>query len=285
MLKIALASDIHLEIADLNLQNTVGADVLVLAGDIMVANDLHDHPKPLVPYPPAIMKTLGSRQRKAQEYRDFISRCAFQFPHVVVIAGNHEFYHGKWIGSIQTLRDEYGAYPNVHFLERDLVKIDDVTFVGGTLWTDYNRGNPMTLHAIRDMMNDYRMIRHDGLGYTKLRPAHALSRHIETLSYFKTVIDERKDEKIVVVSHMAPSSLSVHERYKHDYLMNGAYYSDLSEFILDRPQIKVWCHGHVHTDFDYTIGETRVVCEPRGYVNFERASQEEDPYYPKIIEI
>lgn len=284
-MKIAIASDLHLEIADIKLQNTENADVLVLAGDILVANDLHDHPKPLVPYPPEIIKTLGSRQRNAQQYRDFIEQCSREFPHVVAIAGNHEAYHGKWIGSIQTLRDEYGAYPNVHYLERDAVKIDDITFVGGTLWTDFNRGDPMTLHAVRDMMNDYRMIRHDGAGYTKLRPAHALARHRETLDYFKLVIDERKDEKIVVVSHMAPCSLSIHENYKRDYLMNGAYYSDLSEFILDRPQIKTWIHGHVHTDFDYMLGDTRVVCNPRGYVNFERGSQEEDPYYPKLIEI
>ena len=271
--------------ADLNLQNTENADVLILAGDILVANDLHDHPKPETPYPPGIIKTLGSRQRKAQEYRDFISRCAFEFPHVIAIAGNHEFYHGKWIQSIQTLRDEYGMYPNVHFLERDIFTLDDVTFVGGTLWTDLNKGDPLTLHAVGDMMNDYRMIRHDGLGYTKLRPAHTLSRHRETLDYFKTVIDDRKDSKIVVVSHMAPSFMSIHEKYRHDKLLNGAYYSELSEFILDRSQIKSFIHGHVHTEFDYYIGTCRVVCNPRGYVGYERDTQENDPYQPLLIEV
>lgn len=284
-MRIAVASDLHLEICDLNLQNTVDADVLVLAGDILVANDLHDHPKPQVPYHPGIIKTLGSRQRLAQQYRDFISRVSFQFKHVVVVAGNHEFYHGRWVGSIDTLRAEYGAYPNVHYLESDIVTIDGVTFVGGTLWTNLNRGDPMTIHAIRDMMNDYRMIRHDGLEFTKLRPVHTLSRHRDTLDYFKTVIDERKDSSIVVVSHMAPCELSVNPQYKHEYLMNGAYYSDLSEFIIDRPQIKLWLHGHMHNSSDYTIGNTRVVCNPRGYVGFERASEEEDPFYPTLVEI
>jgi Icc-related predicted phosphoesterase len=285
MLKLAIASDIHLEMGDLNLQNTVGADVLVLAGDIVVAGDLHDHPEPGTPYKPEIIKLLGTRQRKAMEYRDFIKRVSFQFPHVVAIAGNHEFYHGKWIQSIQTLRNEYGKYPNVHFLERDTVTIDGVTFVGGTLWTNLNRGDPMTLHAIQDMMNDYRMIRHDGLGYTKLRPAHTLARHRETLDYFRHVIDDRKDDRIVVVSHMAPSHLSVNERYRHETLMNGAYYSDLSEFILDRPQIAVWFHGHMHDSADYTVGSTRVVSHPRGYVGYERAGQDVDPYYPLLVEV
>jgi hypothetical protein len=49
--------------------------------------------------------------------------------------------------------------------------------------------------------------------------------------------------------------------------MNGAYHSDLREFILDRPQIKLWTHGHTHHPFDYMIGETRIVCNPRGYEN------------------
>ena len=284
-MKIAVASDLHLEIAKLDLQNTVGADVLVLAGDILVANDLHDHPKPEVPYPPALIKTLGSRQRKAQEYRDFIEGVSSEFKHVVVIAGNHEFYHGKWVQSVQTLRDEYGMYPNVHFLERDIFTLDDVTFVGGTLWTDMNNYDPLTLHAVSDMMNDYRMIRHDGLGYTKLRPAHTVLRHRDTLSYFKTVIDDRKNSKIVVVSHMAPSYQSIHENYRNDKIMNGAYYTELSEFILDRPQIKSFIHGHVHTEFDYYIGTCRVVCNPRGYVGYERDTQENDPYQPLLIEV
>ena len=51
--------------------------------------------------------------------------------------------------------------------------------------------------------------------------------------------------------------------------MNGGYSSDLSEFILDNPQIKLWTHGHTHEDFDYMIGSTRIVCNPRGYDGYE----------------
>lgn len=285
-MKIAIVSDLHLEIADLEIKNTQDADVLVLAGDIMVANDLHDHPRPEVPYTPEILKLLGSRQRNSQRYRDFIGRVSAEFPHVIAVAGNHEFYHGKWLGSIDTLRQEYGAYPNVHYLERNVVNIQNVTFIGGTLWTDLNRGDPLTLHAINDIMSDYSMIRHDGLGYTKLRPAHTVSRFRETFEYFQLMTaNYKQDNSVVIVSHMAPSSLSVHEMYKHETLSNGAYFSDLSEFMLDHPQIKLWCHGHMHTDSDYVIGETRVVCHPRGYVGYERGTQDIDPYYPKIVEI
>jgi len=77
------------------------------------------------------------------------------------------------------------------------------------------------------------------------------------------------DEKFVVVGHHAPTTLSTHERYVGQDLMNGGYRSDLSEFIMDRPQIKLWTHGHTHDPFDYMVGETRVVCNPRGYAGHD----------------
>lgn len=268
-MKIKLVSDLHLEFSDINIKNDEGCDVLILSGDIMIANDLHDHPEPATPYTPEILKILGSRQRCAQRYRDFLKRVSFQFPHVIYIAGNHEFYHGKWVKSIQVLRDECAKYPNIYFLESDTKVIDDVVFMGGTLWTNMDKGSPMVLHAIQGMMQDYNLIRNDELGYTKLRPAHSMSRHRKTLEYFKIVLDQNKDKTCVVVGHHAPSHLSIHEMYQNDSLTNFAYYSDLSEFILDHPQIKLWTHGHMHNPFDYMIGDTRIVCNPRGYEGYE----------------
>jgi len=283
MTKIALASDLHLEMAELDLQNHDSADVLVLAGDILIAQDLHDHPEPDVPYSPEIIRLLGSRQRKAQEYRDFLKRCSLRFKHVVYVAGNHEFYHGKWVGSLNDLRDECSKYPNVYFMENDNKVIDDVLFVGASVWTDCDKANPVALYTLGNTMNDYRMIRNDELGFTKLRPAHTLSRHIKTLNYFKTVLGDNRDKKTVVVGHHAPSVMSIHQMYHDDQLVNSAYYSDLSELILDNPQIVLWTHGHVHTPFDYKIGDTRVVCNPRGYVGRERDSQDVEPYFVKTL--
>ena len=36
-MKIQIVSDLHLEFSDINIQNTQGADVLILGGDIMLA--------------------------------------------------------------------------------------------------------------------------------------------------------------------------------------------------------------------------------------------------------
>lgn len=265
-MKIKLVSDLHLEFSDCFVNNDNNCDVLILGGDIMIAEDLHDHPNfDFDPYSHGAFADLGRKQQRVARFRDFLKRCAFQFPHVIYVAGNHEFYHGKWVKGVQYLRDECAKFPNVHFLERDSVKIDDVTFLGGTLWTDMNKGDPLTLHAVRDMMNDFRIIKNDAKGFTNLKPADTVIRHRETLDYIRSVVAERHDEKFVVVGHHSPSYQSVHESYRNEHLMNGAYHSDLSEFILDHPQIKLWTHGHTHHPFDYTIGETRVVCNPRGY--------------------
>lgn len=280
-MKIALASDLHLEFADIELKNTENADVLILSGDIMVAQDMHDHKEDAIQTAVGI-ESLGRRQETALRFRNFLKRCSIEFPHVIYIAGNHEFYHGKFIGSLQDLRDECGKFPNVYFMEDDARKIGDITFIGCTLWTDMNKGDPLTLHAVQDMMNDYSQIRHDGLGYTKLRPIHTLERHRTSLQYIRNVVQDKFDEKFVVVGHHAPSKLSIKQKYQHDHLMNGAYSSDLSEFILDHPQIKLWTHGHTHDNFDYMIGTTRVVCNPRGYLGYEERAEHFELQYLDI---
>jgi predicted phosphodiesterase len=272
---------LHLEFEDINIQNTENADVLILSGDILVAEDLHNHPE-VHPMDPTNIPNLGRRQLTALRFRDFIKRCSFQFPHVVVIAGNHEFYHGKWKASIQYLRDEYSKFPNIYFLEQEMKTIDDVTFIGATLWTDCNKGDPLTLHALGDMMNDFKIIRNDEHSFTKLRPAHAMHRHRQTISYLTAVLPDLKDKKVVFVGHHAPTMNSIHEKYRNDKLMNGGYASDLSEFILDHPQIVLWTHGHMHDPSDYMVGTTRVVCNPRGYAGHDSQA---DVFQTKFLDI
>ena len=265
-MKIQIVSDLHLEFSDINIKNEVNADVLILSGDIMIAQDLHDHAAAdFNPYSHGAFAELGRKQQRVQRFRDFLKRCSFQFPHTFYVAGNHEFYNGKFFAGIDYLREECAKFPNVYFLERDTKVIDDVVFIGGTLWTDLNNHDPITMHAIKDMMNDYRIIRNDHRAYAKLSPEDTALRHKLTKEYFKLVLSNHKESKCVIVGHHSPSKLSTHQQYANQYLMNGGYSSDMSQFILDHPQIKLWTHGHTHHPFDYMIGETRIVCNPRGY--------------------
>ncbi len=274
-MKIQIVSDLHLEFQDADVPN-IGADVLILSGDICVAEDLYDHPKA-----GSNGVNLGSRQAKAQTYRNFFQRVSDEFEQVVYVAGNHEHYHGKWSQTHDTLANECAEYGNIAYLERGVLVHKGVTFIGGTLWTDMNKGDPITMHAIRDMMNDFRVIRDDSRGYTPLKPSTVAMRHRDTLQYIKTIVAGKHEDKFVVVGHHAPSFQSVHPNYRGDTLMNGGYASDLSEFILDRPQIKLWTHGHMHESSDYMLGETRIVANPKGYPGEYR----ETVFEHKVVEI
>ena len=281
-MKIKLVSDLHLEFSDINIQNDQDYDVLILGGDICVAQDMHDHPEmDYGMYSNVNLEDLGRRQRKALAFRDFFKRCSFQFPHVIYIMGNHEFYHGKFYAAIDYMREELAKFPNIYMLEQDMKTIDDVVFVGGTLWTNMNKRDPLTMHAIEGMMNDFRIIRNDYRSYAPMSALDVAIRHDKTLAYIKHIVTEHKDKKCVVVGHHSPSFQSCHPMYGNDTLMNGGYHSDLSEFIMDHPQIKLWTHGHTHHPFDYMIGETRIVCNPRGYQN--DGYDEETGWNPNIL--
>lgn len=276
-MKIQVTSDLHLEFGYTEVKN-LGADVLVLSGDICVAEDLYDYPETA-----QRASDPKSRRAKAESYRDFFAQVSRDFELVVYVAGNHEFYRGKWKKTHEILTAECAKFPNVVYLDKSLCVHKGVTFLGGTMWTDMNRNDPLTLHAVRDMMNDYSVIRDDTRGFTALRPAITSIECSYTLGYFKAVLsDMPEDAKVVVVTHHAPSFQSVHHHYKDEVLMNGAYASDFSEFILDRPQIKLWTHGHMHDPSDYMLGDTRVVCSPRGYAGTSESWQYA---YGKVVEI
>lgn len=256
-MKIAVCSDVHLEFGPIELRNTENADTLILSGDIM----------------------LG-----AQPEVEFLKQCSEEFHNVVYVAGNHEFYHGKWNDTLRILSDVCGEFSNIHFMENKSKLIGDTLFVGCTLWTDMNKRDPQTMHQIMNYLNDFRQITFDTPGfYRKLKSQDVVDRHQKSLDYLRSTIDNAvTGQKIVVVGHHAPSKASTHPRYAADFIVNGAYSSELSEFILDRPQIKLWTHGHTHERFDYMIGSTRIVANPRGYINYESIANSFELKYVEV---
>ena len=277
-MKIALASDVHLEFGDLDFDNTDSADVLILGGDICVAADIAQRD----PY-----NTLGEQYR-SNRFHAFFERCCERFPHVIFIVGNHEHYNGDFAKTVPHFKDVLGYLPNLHILEKETFVLDDVTFIGGTLWTDMNKRSIRTLHAISGMMNDFRCVDNsaklaDQRGWGgRFTTTDAADDHDAMLAFVRTTVEANPAGRYVVVGHHAPSRLSTHPRYAHEAIMNGGYSSELDDFILDHPQIKLWTHGHTHEDFDYCIGSTRILCNPRGYVNYEERA---DTWQLKTVEV
>ena len=296
-MKIALGSDIHLEFGPIVLDNTEGADVLILAGDICVAKHFTDRNPTYV-------------QHLAKEYRAFFDHVCREFPEVVYIMGNHEHYSGD-VAHTENILKEHLDYGNLHILEKETWKHMGHTFVGGTLWTDMNQEDGVAMSYAQSAMNDFREVLNsnrmivrqvpiyernplwtdDGknggqyskdatgaminIGYkskeepARWTPEDSVVDHRKMLDYVDHVT--RDPGSYVVVGHHCPSELSVAEQYKGN-LLNAAFRSGLDAFIEARPQIRLWLHGHTHYNFNYWIGETRVVCNPRGYVGHEASA-------------
>lgn len=272
-MKIAYASDLHLEFGKLEV-DLPDADVLVLAGDICVASDIER----------AYFKRVV----------EFFEEITYNYKHVIYVMGNHEHYHGDFAKTYDLLKSTL-KFDNLHILENGFVDIEDFRFIGTTLWTDLNKSDGLTEFHVSKNMNDYAVIVNSGRKVTfssvvdgkkqfherdaKLSTSDTYNAHKIALEYINQVLT--KDKKCVIVTHHAPSYASIHPSYVNDKLMTGAYMSDLSEFILDS-EIKLWIHGHIHWYHDYMIGNTRVVCNPRGYDGHESVS---DCFNFEVIEL
>jgi Icc-related predicted phosphoesterase len=306
-MKVAVARDLHLEFGPLELQNDENADVLVLAGDICVARDLKQRDV----Y--GVME--GTRSSKLH---DFFQGASEKFKHVVYVAGNHEHYDGDFATTYTKLKANLAYLTNVYVLDKEVKVIDDVTFVGGTMWSSMNNRDPLTMFHIKSMMNDFKGVDNSNRVVTRKVPLYKKGedgqylkdekgcyiqdgmKHKESPALFspEDAVEEfekftqylevvtaflgKDPKKYVVVTHHTPSFQSVAPYYKADQLMNGGYHSNLDEFIMDKPNIKLWVHGHTHEDFDYMIGETRVVCNPRGYIKYEARAAN---FKLKVVEV
>lgn len=226
-------------------------------------------------------------ETKRSRYRTDIEKLCKQFKNVVLVPGNHEYYGSnihKTHSVLQTMDDEI---ENFIFLQDRSIWIDDVFIVGSTLWTDFNK-DPLVKFDARLKMNDYKHIRNgppEEGWKRKLTVEDVELMHYKSKKYIESAVDTERtkvhnDIKVVVVTHHAPSYQSVASRYKNDTL-NACYCNHMDKFVEDL-QANVWIHGHVHNSFDYTIGETRVICNPRGYESYSGANENFD-YNPKFI--
>ena len=276
-MRVNVISDLHIDFADLTLP---GGDVLILSGDIFEAKSFKKEN-----YNPEMVLLEHERedQRPDRFYRFILEECSRKYREVIMVMGNHEHYRFQFHKTYDHTKSQLPD--NVHLLEKESIVLDGVLFLGATLWTDMNKQDALTIYHMQGAMNDYRQITmlNESTGdYHRLQPERTVKEHLRTLEYFTTALAENRAREggalpVVVVTHHSPSKLSIKPRYQKDVLMNGAYSSDLSEFILDHPEIRVWTHGHTHDTFDYQVGETRVICNPRGYKYYEQRADEFDP--------
>src|SRR5574344_220 len=191
----------------------------------------------------------------------------------IFVAGNHLGYNhitndkNDSINlSVKYLQDKFSDGP-VRFLENQYMIKDDIVFVGCILFTDFDlfSSRALSQEIVRRNLNDYRYVKiykHNIL--TKLIPDYTLNCHIKSKRYINKICKEFSDKKIIIITHHAPSILSVQYRYKTD-LLSAAFASNLESLIEKNKNIILWCHGHCHNNADYKIFNTRIIANPLGY--------------------
>ena len=149
-MKITVVSDLHIDFADMTLP---GGDVLILSGDVCEAKSV----KRAMYNPDYVTLPTERADRRADRfYRFFEEECSRKYRETIYVMGNHEHYHFKYHKTYQHLLENLPT--NVTLLQDQTYDIDDVTFIGTTLWTDMNRYDPLTLFHMRSMMSDYKYI-------------------------------------------------------------------------------------------------------------------------------
>ncbi|KAI9133244.1 metallophosphoesterase [Acaryochloris sp. CCMEE 5410] len=234
-MKAHILSDLHIEFEDFAPLPT-DADVVILAGDIHVGKKSIEWIKTRFPDQP-----------------------------VIYVLGNHEYYGRAFPKHIHDLK-QLVADTNIHLLENDRLVINEVTFLGCTLWTNFKLfGEPQIAgYEATQTMTDYRKIRVSP-DYRKLRSVDTAIIHQKSLSWLSEEVKQLKamQRKVVIVTHHAPSKRSIPHLYQED-MLSAAYASHLDPFVANS-HAALWVHGHVHSEYDYAIGSTRVICNPRGY--------------------
>lgn len=243
-MKLWLFSDLHLpdDTTDITsvLSRIPDADVCVVAGDL-----------------------LEGRPDDAVRWLD---ACIALVMPVVYVLGNHEFHDSECDMTRArelTQRAAYYTYDRVRVLDDAAVTIGGMRFIGSTLWYDlqlYGADHASMAEAwsAADRMPDSSYMLDAGHRWT---PGHARRQHLQSRAWLDTELGA-STLPTVVITHHAPHPRSIAAQYASD-AQTPAFVSDLGELI-ERHRPALWVHGHTHTSFDYRVGGTRVVCNPRG---------------------
>lgn len=237
-MKLQLLSDLHLETEIYDAEPAPGAELLVLAGDID--------------------SSWAGIRRFA----------GWPVP-VIFVPGNHEFDRRE----IDDARIDLAALCQ----ELGFTLLDDastvvtdaqgrrVRFLGSTRWSDFDLfgedGRAKALRAAGYFQKVMGATRHgevfdaDAVRVLSLESRAWLAREL--------ALGESGEQwdATVVVTHFGPSLRSADPRYGKQ--PTTASFCNDDEALM--PGARLWLHGHLHCQFDYRVGGTRVMCNARGH--------------------
>ena len=274
-MRIQLFSDLHLErYPHFRPQILPGIDVVVLAGDI------------------------GSYQEGSRlESQDFgLERFSPQNPElagkqVLFIPGNHEFDgldHDETYARLRATCERFG----ITWLDREIVTIGHVRFIGTTLWSDFEALALRESDLTKQLQQRYKAFRAANYYLAKnttLKDGQPVLAEgwremaLDCQAWLRAALDTPFDGKTVVVTHFAPSLLSADPRYGVTPGTAG-FCNSIDELF---KQADLWLHGHLHCMNDSVVDgrdgplswSCRVVANPLGYLS----KGEQEGYRPDLV--
>jgi Icc-related predicted phosphoesterase len=268
--RIYCMSDLHLEFyfncdqLYSRLENIIPkADVLVLAGDI--GHPLHEQGK---------------------KYLQFLKIMRNLYDNVILVPGNHEYYQaGSWMNenakesnlnlsfmNLHIIDNELGSIcskADVHYLNRDSIIINDIKFIGTTMWTNIDI-NDKYGSKINDIGTIFTSIEKYNDEFQKcfqwLKKELDMHEHIHNNNKNENIIKNQ-----IVITHHPPTIKLRHKKYEK-YKGSSAFYSNIIDKLkLDR--VKYWFSGHTHEFCKIEHNETTYVVNPLAYPRENKKTQ------------
>ncbi|MEO8837708.1 MAG: metallophosphoesterase [Herbaspirillum sp.] len=234
-MRLAVLSDLHLTVADMP-PPKLDCDLVILAGDI-------------------------ARPEQGIAW-------AKQFPQpVIYIPGNHEFYGSNLKATYAALK-QHAAGTHIHVLDQDQFQLNGVRFLGCTLWSDFRLADDpaertKAVELSLKFNRDFTRIKQDEDSDALFSPARSAELFDASVQWLESQFAQPFTGTTVVVTHHAPALGSINPRFAGSPL-NASFVSNL-EAQIQRWKPALWIHGHLHDSYDYSVGDTRVLCNPRGY--------------------
>ena len=249
-IKISLHSDLHLEEAlqqpfdDESIIASGQADVFVLAGDIN--NGVYS-----IDYAEAVARKNNKP--------------------VIFVAGNHEYYDQDLGAQLAQFREESAQRKNVYFLEQDAVTIQNVRFLGCTLWSDftlYEKEDPgnstFYMNSVKNQITDFYAINIKG---RKIVAEDMARMQKSCVKWLKEQLAIPHSGPTVVITHFAPVPGCIEDKWKTtppDFNPMSPYFINDLTGLIDQWQPDYWLYGHTHSNIQLTSGKTRIRSNQKG---------------------
>ena len=240
-MKIRILSDLHMEGFKFQYEYA-GEDVIVLAGDIHTRNSHHK----------------------------FIATLPKDIP-ILMVSGNHEHYHGCFQDVHNYLSKLNHEFNNFHYLNNSHINIGNISFFGGTMFTDLGLyGEAERFYVEQDVQKGISDFHHISVLDETTERQWTISDHKAQYEIFNARFDvwrryvketNPRIDELVCISHFLPSEQLISPKYAHS-MLNPYFACNNEKRVQD---VDVWLCGHTHDSHDIMIGETRVVCNPKGY--------------------